>query len=91
MQERETTKELRRNTLLMPVKASVDLRVLKFFPVGEHAHLDFVAESFNLLDHTNVSQTDPFFGSGTIPLAGFAAPISALAARQLQFSVDFEY
>lgn len=80
-----------RNTLMTPATAAVDLRVLKFFPVGEHAHLDIVAESFNLLNHTNVMQINPFFGSGAAPLAGFGAPINALSARQIQFSLDFEY
>ena len=80
-----------RNTLITPATAAIDLRVLKFFPVGEHAHLDVVAESFNLLNHTNVSQINPFFGAGAAPLVGFGAPINALSARQIQFSLDFEY
>jgi hypothetical protein len=80
-----------RNTLLTPATAAVDLRVLKFFPVGEHAHLDVVAESFNLLNHTNVSQIDPFFGPGATPLPSFGIPTAALNPRQLQFSLDFEY
>jgi hypothetical protein len=50
-----------------------------------------VAESFNLLNHTNVSQINPFFGSGSLPLAGFGTATNALNARQIQFSLDFEY
>ncbi|MDQ2841615.1 MAG: hypothetical protein M3Y72_11375 [Acidobacteriota bacterium] len=80
-----------RNTLMTPAVASVDLRVLKFFPIGEHAHLDVVAESFNLLNRTNISQINPFFGVGAIPLTSFARPTDALNARQIQFSLDFEY
>jgi hypothetical protein len=80
-----------RNTLLTPAIAAVDFRVLKFFPIGEHAHLDLVAESFNLLNHTNVSQINPFFGSGSVPLAGFGMSTNTLNARQIQFSLDFEY
>jgi hypothetical protein len=80
-----------RNTLLTPTLAAIDFRALKFFPVGEHAHLDLVAESFNLLNHTNVSQINPFFGSGSLPLAGFGTATNALNARQIQFSLDFEY
>lgn len=80
-----------RNTLLTPAIAMVDFRALKFFPVGEHAHLDLVAESFNLLNRTNISQINPFFGPSTIPLAGFGVPTKALNARQIQFSLDFEY
>jgi hypothetical protein len=80
-----------RDTLITPPVAAVDFRVLKFFPIGEHAHLDVVAEAFNLLNRTNVSQIDPFFGTAAIPLSGFATPIDALNARQIQFSLDFEY
>jgi hypothetical protein len=80
-----------RNTLLMPATAAVDLRVLKFFRVGEHAHLDVVAESFNLLNHTNVSQINPFFGPGATRLPSFGTPTAALNPRQFQFSLDFEY
>jgi Carboxypeptidase regulatory-like domain/TonB-dependent Receptor Plug Domain len=80
-----------RNALRTPATAAVDFRVLKFFPFGEHSHLDLVAESFNLLNRTNVSQINPFFGSGSAPLAGFGTPTEALNARQIQFSLDFEY
>jgi hypothetical protein len=82
---------LGRNTLLTPTTATVDFRALKFFPVGEHGHLDVVAEFFNLLNRTNVNQINPFFGSGATPFAGFGVPIRALNARQIQFSLDFEY
>jgi TonB dependent receptor len=80
-----------RNTLLLPAIANIDLRALKFFPVGDHAHLDLVAESFNLLNRTNVSQINPFFGVGSMPLPTFGTPTNALNARQIQFSLDFEY
>jgi hypothetical protein len=41
-----------RNALATPVNVDVDLRVLKMVRSG---HLDVVAESFNLLNHRNVS------------------------------------
>ena len=80
-----------RNTLLTPATATIDFRALKFFPIGEHAHLDVVAESFNLFNHTNISQINPYFGSSPTPLPGFATPINASNSRQIQFSLDFEY
>lgn len=80
-----------RNTLLTPTTATVDFRALKFFPVGEHAHLDVVGEFFNLLNRTNVNQINPFFGTAATPFASFGAPTQALNARQIQFSLDFEY
>jgi hypothetical protein len=80
-----------RNTLRTPALANVDFRVLKYFPLGEHAHLDLVAESFNLMNHTNVVQINYFYGNGPHPLSGFAQPTQALNARQIEFSVDLEY
>jgi hypothetical protein len=44
-----------------------------------------------VLNRTNVSQINPFFGSGSVPLTGFGTPTEALNARQIQFSLDFEY
>jgi hypothetical protein len=38
----------------LPAQVQFDLRVLKFFKIGEHGKLDIVAESFNVLNHTNV-------------------------------------
>jgi hypothetical protein len=42
-------------------------RVLKFFKVGEHGKLDFVVESFNLLNHTNVVALSQFYGADKSP------------------------
>jgi len=69
----------------------LDLRLLKFFKVGERGKLDFVAESFNALNHTNITALNPFFGAGTSPLGTFDTPNRAGMARQLQFSIDFEF
>jgi len=80
-----------RNALQTSWFAAVDLRVLKYIPIGERGKLDFVAEAFNLFNRTNVSQINPFFGSGTLPLSGFGLPIEAFNARHLQFSIDFEF
>jgi hypothetical protein len=80
-----------RNTLSTPSLASVDFRVVKYFSVGHHARLDLVAESFNLLNHTNIIGINRFFGSALLPLPGFLQPIEAASARQIEFSIDFEY
>jgi len=50
-----------------------------------------VAEVFNLFNGSNVSQINPFFGSGLTPTSGFRQPISGTGARQIQFSLDFEF
>ncbi len=80
-----------RNTLIGPSQTTVDLRVLKYLRIGERSKLDFVVEAFNLFNRLNVRQISPFYGSGRNPIPSFARPIGALNARQLQFSVDFEF
>jgi hypothetical protein len=80
-----------RNSLSTPAQVQFDLRVLKFFKIGEHGKLDFVAESFNLLNHTNVVALNQFFGVESAPDSVFAKPNKAGIARQLQFSIDFEF
>ena len=69
----------------------MDLRVLKFFKIGERGKLDFVIEAFNLLNHTNAVAVNQFYGTGNAPLAVFATPNKATIPRQLQFSIDFEF
>jgi hypothetical protein len=82
---------LGRNSRLMPRIATMDFRVLKYFPFGESRHLDVVAEFFNLFNRANVSQINPVFGSNLTPMPGFAQPIEGMGARQIQFSLDFEF
>ena len=80
-----------RNSLRTGTHAQLDLRVLKFFKIGEHGKLDFVVESFNLLNHTNVLALNQFSGAASLPLSEFTAPNKASIPRQLQFSVDLEF
>jgi hypothetical protein len=54
-------------------------------------HLDIVAESFNLLNHPNISLLNTAFGSGTAAQPGFGRPVSTSTARRLQFSLDYEF
>ena len=37
------------------------------------------------------AQINPVFGSGLIPITGFRQPIAVTGARQIQFSLDFEF
>lgn len=80
-----------RNSLQTSALDELDFRVLKYFPFGEYAHLDLVAEAFNLLNHTNVTEINPYFGSEATPPAEYGEPIGGLSARRIEFSVDFEY
>ena len=80
-----------RNSLKTPALATMDLRVLKYFPFDGVKRLDVVAEFFNVFNHSNVSQINAVFGSGLTPISGFRQPIAGTGARQIQFSLDFEF
>ncbi|HZY72471.1 MAG TPA: carboxypeptidase regulatory-like domain-containing protein [Edaphobacter sp.] len=79
-----------RNSLQTPTNIDLDLRVLKMIPIAS-GHLDVVAESFNLLNHRNVSLLNTAFGSERTPASGFAQPIATFTARRIQFSLDYEF
>ena len=80
-----------RNSLASPGAINVDFRLLKYFPMGKTAKLDLVAEAFNLLNRANVTRINPVFGSGAVPLPSFLQPLAGAGARQIQFSLDFEF
>lgn len=80
-----------RNSLATSSQVSLDVRVLKYLTVRERRKLDLVVEFFNLFNHTNVSEISPFFGTNRDSIPGFARPIGAFNARQVQFSIDFEF
>jgi hypothetical protein len=82
---------LGRNSRLILGIATMDFRVLKYFPFGESRHLDVVADFFNLFNRANVSQINPVFGSNLTAMPGFGQPIEGIGARQIQFSLDFEF
>jgi hypothetical protein len=82
---------LDRNSLRLPSYATLDLRVLKSVSIRPHGKLDFVVEGFNILNRRNVTELDAIFGSSLTPRPAFGRPIDAAHARQLQFSIDFEF
>lgn len=79
-----------RSSLFTAQNVNFDLRVLKTIPIGS-GHLDVVAESFNLLNHPNISMLNSAFGTGAQPGAGFARPVAASSPRRIQFSLDYEF
>jgi carboxypeptidase family protein/TonB-dependent receptor-like protein len=80
-----------RNSIETPGQANMDFRLLKYFPFGKSSHLDLVAESFNLLNHPNVSEINSIFGTSLSAIPGFGQPIDGTGARRIQFSLDFEF
>jgi hypothetical protein len=79
-----------RNSLSTAQNINLDLRILKMIPLAS-GHLDVVAESFNLLNHPNISLLNTAFGTAATPSTGFARPIGASTPRRIQFSLDFEF
>jgi hypothetical protein len=79
-----------RNSLSTPMNINLDLRVLKMIWLGS-GHLDVVAESFNLINHRNVSLVNTAFGSNLQAAPGFSSAIGASSARRIQFSLDYEF
>jgi hypothetical protein len=82
---------LGRNSLKTPALATMDFRIVKYFPFGGVKRLDVVAEFFNLFNSANISQINPVFGSSLAPMPGFRQPVAGTGARQVQFSLDFEF
>jgi hypothetical protein len=80
-----------RNSFRQPASATLDLRILKYFTIKPHGKLDLVVEAFNVLNRTNVTQVNTVYGPLLTPSRFFGRPIEAGAARQLQFSIDFEF
>lgn len=80
-----------RNSLHSSNFLNLDLRALKYFPMGEARKLDLVCEAFNLFNHPNVLSLNQFFGSGLSPMSTFGMPTSFTASRQIRFSIDFEF
>ena len=80
-----------RNSFKGPLLMNTDFRVLKYFPVGKTARLDLVAEAFNLFNRANVTRLNPVFGTGALAQPGFLQPLAGAGARQIQFSLDFEF
>jgi hypothetical protein len=81
----------------IPVRPPTRLHSQLTFDLAEHQDdlsrfwpPDIVAESFNLLNHRNVSRLNTVFGSGIQPQASFGQPIATSAARRIQFSLDYE-
>lgn len=81
---------LSRNSLATPAQLDFDLRILRMIPIGR-GHLDVVAESFNLLNHPNISLLQDAYGTAAAPMQNFAAPVDTFTARRLQFSLDYEF
>jgi hypothetical protein len=81
-----------RNPYHSGAAVTLDLRVMKTFPVLENrALLQVGVESFNLLNHTNTERVSQYFRTPASKLASYGQTLESLPARQLQFLIQFEY
>lgn len=77
---------LGRNSLITPATVSLDLRLMKtILVIHERARVQFGAEAFNLLNHTNRLRVSPYYTSK------FGALVEAQNPRQLQLMFKIEY
>ncbi len=78
---------LARNPFYTRGQFSLDLRVMKTFPLhNDRSRLQVGVESFNLTNHTNPLRFSPYY---TAP--GYRGIVETLNARQVQFFAQFEY
>jgi Carboxypeptidase regulatory-like domain len=83
---------LPRNPFLSPKTTTVDLRVMKTFPVHQNrAVLQAGFEAFNLANHTNAARVSQFYAAGSERLGSYGHEIETLNARQVQFMIQFEF
>lgn len=75
----------RRNARRLPATASVDLRLVKYIPMRGGARFDFVVEAFNLTNRKNVVAVQE------VHTESAGAPTVYASARQVEFSLDYEF
>jgi len=83
---------LPRNPFFSPRTTTLDLRVMKTFPVhNNRAVLQIGFEAFNLANHTNAARVSQFYAAGGDRLGSYGHEIETLNARQVQFMIQFEF
>jgi hypothetical protein len=92
-----TSGSLARNMGLTHRYMSLDLRVARLVPLGEHFRLELIAEGFNLFNRFNEAAASPFIddvrafnlraGNGRY----FSRPTAAFDPRQFQFGLKLNF
>ena len=82
---------LGRNAFTSPNFFQVDLRLSRRIPLGERFKVDVIADSFNLLNRTNIAAVnqlcDPLAGS----TCSAGQPTASYDARQFQFALKLSW
>ena len=76
-----------RNILPGPGSALVDFDLIRSFPVGEVASIEFRAECFNIFNHPNYGRPSPYPDFG----AFFGKVSSTGEPRRFQFAIRFDF
>src|SRR5689334_20868420 len=92
-----TSGSLGRNFGLTHSYMSLDLRLAKLVPIGEHVRLELIAEGFNLFNRFNEAAASPFIddvrafnqraGNGRY----YSRPTAAFDPRQFQFGLKLNF
>jgi hypothetical protein len=81
--------DARRNSLIGPGINTFDGSLRKVFSMGETRNLQVRAEFFNMLNHPNFAQPDPFVDDG--PGAAGVITSIGIPMRQIQLGVKFNF
>ena len=92
-----TSGSLARNFGLTHSFMSLDLRLARLVPIGEHVRLELIAEGFNLFNRFNEAAASPFIddvrafnlraGNGRY----YSRPTAAFDSRQFQFGLKLNF
>jgi hypothetical protein len=77
------------NTLEGPGEKNVDFALLKTIPLGESRHIEFRAEAFNVLNHTNLTGVNVSYNGATS--TSFGTINAAADPRILEFAGRFHF
>lgn len=77
------------NSFWLPRYDIVDLRLSRLFRLSESGRLEFIAESFNVLNHTNFTNVNRVWGPDPVSNAAFNTPVTAENQRQFQLAVRY--
>jgi hypothetical protein len=83
---------LSRNSFYERGGFALDLRVTKGFEIWkDHGVAIFGVDAYNLTNHTNPLRVSPYYSSLGAPLASYRGLVESLEARQIQFSIQYEF
>jgi len=85
--------DMRRNTVIGPGLADLDIALEKDFRMTERISTTFRAEAFNIINHTNygLPNTTALTASGAPNAAAGNITLTSTSSRQLQFALRVNF